>query len=135
MATPAPLTQGGAPQQQADVSATDGARRIALQMLQERGRGAVLVGVAKVDAALEHLIQAVRAPAPNGCCASGWIARLEALIAMPIVSLPAKGAIDQIVGTYPIGTFRLLKTNDLRQFGECLTQRMVLEAWDRLFGS
>jgi len=103
-------------------------------MLQERGRGAVLVGVAKVDAALEHLIQAVRAPAPNGCCASGWIARLEALIAMPIVSLPAKGAIDQIVGTYPIGTFRRLKTNDLRQFGECLTQRMVLEAWDRSFG-
>jgi hypothetical protein len=30
-----------------DVSATDAARRIALQMLQERGRGAVLVGVAR----------------------------------------------------------------------------------------
>ena len=65
MATPAPLTQGGAPQQPADVSATDGARRIALQMLEERGRGAVLVGVARVDAALEHLLQALMAPAPN----------------------------------------------------------------------
>jgi len=64
MATPAPLTQGGAPQQPADVSATDGARRIALQMLEERGRGAVLVGVARVDAALEHLLQALMAPAP-----------------------------------------------------------------------
>lgn len=30
-------------------------------------------------------------------------------------------------------TFRLLKTNDLRHFGEYRTQRMVLEAWDRLF--
>jgi hypothetical protein len=34
-------------------------------MLEERGRGAVLVGVARVDAALEHLLQAVMAPAPN----------------------------------------------------------------------
>jgi hypothetical protein len=34
-------------------------------MLQERGRGAVLVGVARVDAALEHLLQALMAPAPN----------------------------------------------------------------------
>jgi hypothetical protein len=39
------------------------ARSIALQMLEERGRGAVLVGVARVDAALEHLLQAVMAPA------------------------------------------------------------------------
>ncbi len=41
------------------------ARTIALQMLEERGRGAVLVGVARVDAALEHLLQALMAPAPN----------------------------------------------------------------------
>jgi hypothetical protein len=34
------------------------ARTIALQMVEERGRGAVLVGVARVDAALESLIQA-----------------------------------------------------------------------------
>jgi len=39
------------------------ARTISLQMLEERGRGAVLVGVARVDAALEHLLQAVMAPA------------------------------------------------------------------------
>jgi hypothetical protein len=32
-------------------------------MLEERGRGAVLVGVARVDAALEHLLQAVMSPA------------------------------------------------------------------------
>ncbi|MCP9784179.1 hypothetical protein KBY83_12795 [Cyanobium sp. WKJ7-Wakatipu] len=37
----------------------ESARSIALQMLEERGRGAVLVGVARVDAALEHLLQAV----------------------------------------------------------------------------
>jgi hypothetical protein len=33
-----------------------------LQMLEERGRGAVLVGVARVDSALEHLLQAVMPP-------------------------------------------------------------------------
>ena len=38
------------------------ARSIALQMLEERGRGAVLVGVARVDAALERLLEAVMAP-------------------------------------------------------------------------
>jgi hypothetical protein len=31
-------------------------------------------------------------------------------------------------------TFRVLKTNDLRQFGEYRSQRLVLEEWDRLFG-
>jgi len=31
-------------------------------------------------------------------------------------------------------TFRVLKTNDLRQFGEYRMQRLVLEAWDQLFG-
>lgn len=34
-------------------------------MLQERGRGAVLVGVARVDAALERLLQAVLLPSPG----------------------------------------------------------------------
>jgi hypothetical protein len=33
-------------------------------MLEERGRGAVLAGVARVDAALEHLLQAVMTPSP-----------------------------------------------------------------------
>ena len=41
-------------------SATDDARTIALQMLQERGRGAVLV-----DAALERLLKAGLLPAPG----------------------------------------------------------------------
>ena len=31
-------------------------------------------------------------------------------------------------------TFRVLKTNEIRQFGEYRTQRLVLEAWDRLVG-
>ncbi|MFN9871234.1 MAG: Eco57I restriction-modification methylase domain-containing protein [Cyanobacteriota bacterium] len=35
---------------------------------------------------------------------------------------------------YPSETFRVLKNNEIRQFGEYRTQRMVLEAWDRLFG-
>ncbi len=45
-------------------SSAAAARRIALQMLQERGRGAVLVGVARVDAALERLLQAMLLPSP-----------------------------------------------------------------------
>jgi hypothetical protein len=36
---------------------------------------------------------------------------------------------------YPSEAFRVLKTNELRQFGEYRTQRLVLEAWDRLFGA
>ncbi|MCX5956240.1 MAG: hypothetical protein NTW51_07475 [Cyanobacteria bacterium] len=48
-----------------DDLASDAACTIALQMLQERGRGAVLVGAARVDAALERLLQAVLLPAPG----------------------------------------------------------------------
>lgn len=47
------------------IAVAQAAQQIALQMLEERGRGAVLVGVARVDAALEHLLQAVMAPATN----------------------------------------------------------------------
>lgn len=36
---------------------------------------------------------------------------------------------------YPSETFRVLKTNEIRQLGEYRTQRLALEAWDRLFGS
>jgi hypothetical protein len=43
----------------------ESARSIALQMLEERGRGAVLVGAARVDAALEVLLKAALAP-PSG---------------------------------------------------------------------
>jgi len=46
-----------------DLAVAQAARTIALQMLEERGRGAVLVGVARVDSALEHLLQAVMTPA------------------------------------------------------------------------
>jgi hypothetical protein len=34
----------------------------------------------------------------------------------------------------PGETFRVLKNNEIRQFGEYRTRRLVLEAWDRLFG-
>jgi hypothetical protein len=50
------------PSSSPDIAAAQAARTIALQMLEERGRGAVLVGVARVDAALEHLLQAVMTP-------------------------------------------------------------------------
>ena len=36
---------------------------------------------------------------------------------------------------YPSETFRVLKNNEIREFGEYGTQRLLLEAWDRLFGS
>jgi len=36
---------------------------------------------------------------------------------------------------YPSETFRVLKNNEIRQFGEYRTQRLVLEAWDRILGS
>ena len=32
----------------------------------------------------------------------------------------------------PSETFRVLKTKEVRQFGEVRSQRLVLEAWDRL---
>ena len=31
---------------------------------------------------------------------------------------------------YPSETFRVLKNNETRQFGEYRTRRLVLEAWD-----
>jgi hypothetical protein len=41
---------------------------------------------------------------------------------------------DVMGSDYPSETFRVLKKNEIRQFGEYRTQRLVLEAWDRLFG-
>ncbi|MBW4637883.1 MAG: N-6 DNA methylase [Gloeocapsa sp. UFS-A4-WI-NPMV-4B04] len=35
---------------------------------------------------------------------------------------------------FPSETFRVLKNNEIREFGEYRTQRLVLEAWDNLFG-
>jgi hypothetical protein len=34
----------------------------------------------------------------------------------------------------PSETFRVLKSNEIRQFGEYRTQRLVLEAWNRVLG-
>jgi len=36
---------------------------------------------------------------------------------------------------YPSETFRVLKEKEEREFGEYRTRRLVLEAWDRLFGN
>ena len=36
---------------------------------------------------------------------------------------------------FPSETFRVLKNNEIKQFGEYRTQRLVLEAWDRMFGN
>jgi hypothetical protein len=42
----------------------------------------------------------------------------------------------EVMGTdWPSETFRVLKNNEERQFGEYRTRRLVLEAWDRIFGS
>ena len=39
---------------------------------------------------------------------------------------------DVIGADYPSETFRVLKNNEIKQFGEYRTQRLVLEAWDQL---
>ncbi|NUY34921.1 N-6 DNA methylase [Paraburkholderia sp. JPY303] len=39
---------------------------------------------------------------------------------------------DVMGNDYPSETFRVLKDNETREFGEYRTQRLVLEAWDRL---
>ncbi|MEB3185700.1 MAG: hypothetical protein VKM97_07430 [Cyanobacteriota bacterium] len=44
------------------LSAAEQARAVVLQMMAERGRGVVLVGAARIDLALEHLLKAVMAP-------------------------------------------------------------------------
>ena len=70
-------------------------------MLEERGRGAVLVGVARVDAALEHLLQAVMAPAP---------ARGDGLFLpeRPLGSIGAKVALASRLGLIDAGVERAL---------------------------
>lgn len=39
---------------------------------------------------------------------------------------------DVMGAAYPSETFRVLKNNEMREFGEHRTQRLVLEAWDQL---
>jgi hypothetical protein len=79
------------------------AQQIALQMLEERGRGAVLVGVARVDAALEHLLQAVMTPAP---------AKGDGLFLpdRPLGSLGAKAALARRLGLIDEAVERALNT-------------------------
>jgi len=43
-------------------TAAEQARSVVLQMMAERGRGVVLVGIARIDLALERLLKAVMAP-------------------------------------------------------------------------
>lgn len=44
------------------LSAAEQARNVAIPMMTERGRGLVLVGTARLDLALEHVLKAVMAP-------------------------------------------------------------------------
>ena len=85
---------------------SEAARAIALQMLEERGRGAVLVGVARVDAALEHLLQAVMAPAAS---------KNDGLFLpdRPLGSIGAKVALASRLGLIDTGVERAL--NALRK--------------------
>jgi hypothetical protein len=76
-----------------EVAAVEAARTIALQMLEERGRGAVLVGVARVDAALEHLLQALMAPALESGRGDGLF-----MPDRPLGSLGAKVALARRLG-------------------------------------
>jgi hypothetical protein len=89
-----------------DFVAAQAAKTIALQMLEERGRGAVLVGVARVDAALEHLLQAVLSPAT---------AKNDGLFLpdRPLGSLGAKVALASRLGLIDTGVERAL--NALRK--------------------
>ena len=82
-------------------AAVAAARTIALQMLEERGRGAVLVGVARVDAALEHLLQALMTPAT---------AKGDGLFLpdRPLGSLGAKVALARRLGLIDAGAERAL---------------------------
>ena len=36
---------------------------------------------------------------------------------------------------FPSETFRVLKNNEMKKFGEYRTQRLVLESWDKMFGN
>lgn len=47
------------------LAAAEQARHVAVQMMTERGRGLVLVGAARLDLALEHLLKAVMAPSDD----------------------------------------------------------------------
>jgi hypothetical protein len=51
---------------------------------------------------------------------------------MPLVSLPAHTGTDRAIGAFQFGTFCLLEAKELCLFCECCTQRLVLEAWNRL---
>jgi hypothetical protein len=42
---------------------------------------------------------------------------------------------DVMGDDYPSETFRVLKNSELRDYGEYRTQRLVLEAWDRMTGA
>lgn len=46
---------------QLSLAAAEQARTVVLQMMAERGRGVVLVGAARLDLALEHLLKVVMA--------------------------------------------------------------------------
>jgi hypothetical protein len=75
-------------------------------MLEERGRGAVLVGVARVDTALEHLLQSLMTPSS---AKGDGLFRPE----RPLGSLGAKVALAHRLGLIDAGIERAL--NGLRK--------------------
>jgi hypothetical protein len=77
----------------ATANAGEAARTIALQMLQERGRGAVLVGVARVDAIDAELLEQQRER--EAMAAQGWAVGVEGVaVAGPVeLEAGAEGAV------------------------------------------
>jgi hypothetical protein len=65
------------------LAAAEQARNVAVQMMAERGRGLVLVGAARLDLSLEHLLKAVMAPSADPDDKISLAARLG-LIEAPI---------------------------------------------------
>jgi hypothetical protein len=80
-----------------------------------------------------HGYEAPSSQGHDGCGASGWITWIEALIVMPLVSIPAHTGNARANGAFPIGSLRMRQKTELRHFGDYRTLRLVLEAWDRLF--
>lgn len=88
-------------------AAAEAARTIAHQMLEERGRGAVLMGVARVDAAPQPLLHALMAPPTDSRDGLSLPDR-------PLGSLGAKVALARLLGLIDPAVERALSLGKLR---------------------
>jgi len=69
--------------------------------------------------------------------ALNWMHIMQSFMALPVTSCATSSILDlqDVYGpNFPGETFRVLKEKDLRQYSKYRTRRLVLEAWDRLFG-